>query len=138
MDSTYHFLSSILVGAVVAIGVGEPLPTSLGLVVYAGVLGVGIDLDHFLLARYRTGSWRALRACLSEPTIVLFDRSSIFESGEVGEWSRLLTHLLIGSALVAILSIYSQALAILSGFVLLVHVILDLMHDSREESTTNA
>lgn len=102
---------------------------------YAAVLGVAIDLDHFLVARYNAGDWRALRTCLARPTIVLFEQTAIFEPDEVWPLQRLLSHAVLGGALVFGLRFVAPRLAALSALVLYAHVLADLLWDNRRRST---
>jgi len=107
----------------------EPPVSPLVVVGYAGALGVLIDLDHFLLARLNTGSWRATVAVLRNPRLVLFDQDAIFETGEVGAVQRLLSHVAITVVLVAGLLPVSRSLAVVSGVVLVGHILSDVLWD---------
>jgi len=99
------------------------------LVGYGAAIGVLIDLDHFLLARLNTGSWRATRAVLREPRLALFEQGSIFATGEVGAIQRLWSHLVITTVLVGGLLPVSQYVALLSGAVLVSHILSDIVWD---------
>ncbi|SDQ48911.1 hypothetical protein [Natronobacterium texcoconense] len=99
------------------------------LVGYGIAVGVLIDLDHFLIARYKTGRWDAVRFCLQNPTAAVADQSRIFGRGDVGVLSRLLSHLLIAGVFVAFLAVASVSLAILTGVVLYVHLVSDVAWD---------
>ena len=132
MDSKYHLLSSVTVGFLSGFAVGAPPEQLLALMGYAAVLGVGIDLDHFLLARYHTGTWRALRGCLRDPRLVLFEQDAIFRVGEVGRLHRLLSHVIHAGVLTAALAFLEPSLAALTAAVLYVHVLLDLAQDVRD------
>jgi hypothetical protein len=72
---------SVVVGAVgasvLALSLGE---TALA-VVGCAILGVGIDFDHFLIARLRTGSWRSFSDLLRNPVKAFTDQRSIFDDG---------------------------------------------------------
>lgn len=125
---------SLVVGAVAvsflppANAFGIAVPPVL-LIAYATALGILIDLDHFVVARYKTGSWDAVRFCLGNPIAVFTDQDRIFEEGDVGVLSRLLSHLLIGGVLVSILALESVPLAVLTAFVLYVHLVCDVAWD---------
>lgn len=107
---------------------GTVLPFAV--VVTVGVAaGVGIDLDHFFIARGKTGRWDAVRFCLSHPTAVATDQDRIFGHGDVGILSRLLSHLLIVGVGVPVLALSSRSLAILIGVVLYVHIVCDVVWD---------
>ncbi len=98
-------------------------------IAYGTAVGVIIDLDHFLIARVKTGSWEAVRFCLSNPTATIADQSRIFEPGDVGVFSRLLSHIVIGGVAVPVIALASVPLAILTGVVLYVHLLADLVWD---------
>ncbi|WP_227131546.1 hypothetical protein [Halorubellus salinus] len=135
MYSSHHAALSLVAGVALAPFVSTPLQP-VGTVAYAVVLGVGVDLDHFLVARYRTGNWRALRACLTDPRRVFLAQDEIFDPGEVWPLERLLSHALVGTALVG--GLFAAGLtgpAVVSAVVLHVHVVADLLWDvARQES----
>lgn len=110
-------------------------PRALLLVGYAAVVGVGIDLDHFLLARLNDGDWRAARRCLSDPRIVFLDQDCIFRTGEVGTLPRLLSHVLLAGAFVGLLVVVAPGLAVFTAVILYLHVLADLYADNRIEGT---
>jgi hypothetical protein len=97
---------------------------------YAAVVGVGIDFDHFLVARLNAGDWAALRRCLRRPRIVLVDQEAIFEPLEVNPVERLLSHVVIAGALVGGLWPVSPYVAWLTGVVLYAHLLGDLVADT--------
>ncbi|QLK25357.1 hypothetical protein HYG81_14880 [Natrinema zhouii] len=96
---------------------------------YGTAVGVFIDLDHFLIARFKTGNWDAVRFCLSNPGAAVGDQSEIFEPGDVGVLSRLLSHVVIGGIVVPVLALLSVPLAIVTGVVLYAHLLADLVWD---------
>ena len=129
MYSSHHAALSLLASAVLLPFVPTALP-AVGVVAYAVVLGVAIDFDHFLVARYNTGSWRALRACLSDPRRVFLAQGEIFDAGEVWPLERLLSHAVLAGVLVAgLLAAGLVGLAVVSAVVLYVHVLADLVWD---------
>ncbi len=88
-----------------------------------------IDVDHLLIARAKTGNWDAVRFCLSNPVAAVADQSRIFDHGDVGVLSRLLSHLLIIGVVVPGLALASLDLAIVTGVVLYVHIVCDVVWD---------
>jgi (2Fe-2S) ferredoxin len=128
MYSKHHFLISVAVGAAVALLTTSPYPWWVLLAV-AAVVGVGVDLDHFLVAALNTGEWRALRRCLRDPTLVVRDQGAIFEAGEVGVIRRLLSHVVLGGALVGLLALRAPFLAAFVALVLYFHLLADLLWD---------
>ena len=129
MRSRHHFPISAVVGVVLALTVETPLPAPV-LVLGAALLGTFVDLDHFLIARVRTGTWEPLVRCLRDPRMALLDQDAIFEVGDVGVWTRLASHAVITVALVAALSAASPPLALAAGIVLAVHVGCDVAWDA--------
>ncbi|WP_440769765.1 hypothetical protein [Natronorubrum sp. DTA28] len=99
------------------------------LVGYGTAVGVLVDLDHFLIARLKTGRWSAVRFCLANPTAAVADQQRIFDAGDVGLLSRLASHLLIVGVVVPLLAVSSVPLAILTGTVLYVHILSDVLWD---------
>ncbi len=99
---------------------------------YAAVVGVGIDADHFLVARANAGDWGALRRCVRQPRIVFVDQGSIFETGEVNTVERLLSHVVIAGVAVAVLWAVSPYFAVVTAVVLYVHLLSDLVADTRD------
>jgi len=127
-----HFLLSVAVGLLAGLYAGLDLLTGLGWVVFAAIVGVGIDFDHFLVAWYNTGDPRAIRYCLRNPRAVVTDQASIFYEYELGKLDRLLSHMLVGGPLVAGLWVLAPALAALAAATLYVHVVADLVQDIRD------
>ncbi|EMA40246.1 hypothetical protein [Halobiforma nitratireducens] len=101
------------------------------MVAYGTALGVLIDLDHFLIARLKTGQWDAVQFCLHNPRAAVADQRRIFDAGDVGLLSRLLSHLLIVGAVVPLLALGSRSLAVLTAGVLYVHILTDVAWDTR-------
>jgi hypothetical protein len=135
MYSKSHLIISLAVGAVVAVATGQPVLPTAATVGYAAVLGVGIDFDHFVIARLNTGDWETLLGLVRNPRRALFDQSTIFEGGEdVTRLQRLLSHVLLSGLLVAGLYPISPYAALVSGAVLYVHVLSDLYQDVRDEA----
>ena len=135
MYSKEHFLISLAVGAAVAVLTGQPPLLAAATVGYAAVLGVGIDFDHFLVARINTGRWDALTGVIHNPRRAFFDQGDIFEDGEdVTKIQRLLSHVVIAGVLVAGLYPFLPYFALLSAVVLYVHVLCDLYRDVRDEA----
>ena len=127
-----HFVISVVVGLVAALYAGLDLLTGLSWVAFAAVVGVGIDVDHFLVAWYNTGDPRAIRYCLRNPRAVFLDQGSIFHEHELGKLDRLLSHMLIGGPLVAALWLVAPALSLLAAATLWAHVVADLYQDIRD------
>ncbi|MDG5820385.1 hypothetical protein [Natronococcus sp. A-GB7] len=100
-------------------------------VVYGTVVGVAIDLDHFGIARLETGTWNSLRFCLTDPIAAFTDQDRIFERGDVGALSRLLSHLLLAGLAVSGTALADASLALVTGTVLYAHIVTDVAWDIR-------
>lgn len=132
MKSGHHALHSVGV-AIVALVVAPPPTHPLVLVGAVVGLGVGIDIDHFLLARLHTGSWHNLRRVLDRPSMVVLDQTSIFDEDEVGAVDRLVSHVLIGIVCTSLLWVVGLAYwAGVVAAVLLIHVLADAYSSARE------
>ena len=125
MKSKPHAAISVVAG-LAALAVTTPTIPAWAVVAVAVAAGVGIDFDHFLLARYNTGHWGAVRRCLRDPSIVLFDQDEIFEDGAVGALNRLLTHVVIAGVLVPVLWLWRPYVAGVVALSLSAHVLADV------------
>ena len=92
-------------------------------------MGVGIDVDHFLVARLTTGEWTPLRRCLSNPRLVFLDQDEIFEPDAIWPLQRLLSHVLIAGVVVPALALWNVPMAVFVGAVLYFHLLADLVWD---------
>jgi hypothetical protein len=130
MYSRDHALVSVVVALLGTVAL--PLPVTWPVAVaYAVVVGVAIDLDHFVVARLTTGEWTAVRRCLRNPRLVVLAQDDIFDPGDLTPLQRLLSHHVIGGALVGGLWVVSEPLAVFTAVVLYAHVLADLVWDNR-------
>jgi hypothetical protein len=129
MYSRHHAAISAVVGLALAAADVTSL-AAVWLVAGAVLLGVFVDLDHFLIARLRTGSWEPLVRCLRNPRLALLDQDDIFATGAVGVWTRLVSHIVITVVLVAGLSVVDPALAVAAAAVLVAHILSDVVWDA--------
>lgn len=141
MYTRNHLLISLAVGVALVVSplAGDTHPAVV--VGVCAVAGTSIDLDHFLIARYRTGSWDAVRRILDRPRRLFLDQSELFEEGEVGLLHRLLSHALLGGAAVTTLAVLSESaagalgavvttdLALVVAVAVYAHVVADLVAD---------
>lgn len=132
MKSPEHaMLGAIASGIfVLALPISVPLEAA-AWVAYGVVLSVFVDLDHFVLARYHAGDWSHLRRCVTDPVFALTEQERVFDGVDTRtlERHRLLSHLLVGGALVGALAVFSTAIAVFTAGVLYVHVVADLLRD---------
>lgn len=129
MYSRDHAILSLVVGGLAIALVDLPFGWPSALVV-AVVAGVGIDLDHFLIARVTTGEWRAVRRCLADPRLVFLDQDEIFQPGAIWPLQRLLSHAVIIALAVPGLWFVDVGLALFLGAVLYTHLLADLVWDN--------
>lgn len=128
----------LAIGAVVSALLLVPLsrrfgvPLLVALFVYGVLLSVFIDLDHFVLTRLETGSWRHLRACVANPRDAFGDQDWVFEDMKnTGlEHLRILSHVAIGGVLVGVLVVLWPPVAVFTAVVLYFHVLADLLRDN--------
>ncbi|MFB6096976.1 MAG: hypothetical protein ABEJ74_06275 [Haloferacaceae archaeon] len=134
MYSRDHALLSALLGAGLVLE-APPAVSPVRLWLFVVALGVGIDLDHVLLARLNTGSWESARRCLRDPRRVLLDQEEIFGDGDVWRDQRLFSHVLLGGVLVAGAWWIRPYWAVATALTLYVHVLADLYSDVRSRES---
>lgn len=134
MRSKHHFVLSALAAATLVPVLDTAVPATV-LVVTMSLIGVAIDLDHFLIAYHNGGSMRALRWSAANPRKALFAQDEIFEATEVWPLERLLSHAVVAGVLVGVLLATGLAgVAVATAVVLYVHVLADLAWDvSRQD-----
>jgi hypothetical protein len=135
MKSAEHATVGAVVG-VVAVAVlfpREPLTTQAALWVGGVVLSVFVDLDHFVIARVMRGDWTNLRRAVTNPRVGLVEQEAVFADVDESLLRpyRLLSHLLLGGFLVALLSSLDGRLSVLVAVLLYVHVVADLVRDAK-------
>ena len=123
---------SAALGAALAAWSGATPARAALLVGYAAFLGTAIDLDHFVIARLRAGDWRHLRFAVVNPRAAFVDQDRLFDDGDVGELTRLTSHVLIGGLLVVVLGSFRPFLALVSAVVVYGHVVADLLSGVRK------
>lgn len=129
MYSKHHVLISTAIGVGLFVLLDTPGADPL-IIPYAAVVGVAIDFDHFLIARFNSGTWRAAKAVLANPDRVFFDQASIFEPEEVLVLQRLLSHVIITGVVTVALYPLSDVLALVTAVVLYGHILSDLLADN--------
>jgi hypothetical protein len=128
MHSSGHALVSAVLAGAVILAIPPPVHPAIAALVVLGV-GIGIDLDHVVLAVANTGSTRPIRRVLRRPAIVLLDQEAIFEPGELTAPGRLLSHAVLGGVAVSVLWNLSRYWAFVVGVTVYVHVLADLYGD---------
>lgn len=130
MYSREHGAISLVVGVGLVLA-GVELLHPLVVVGYATSVGVLIDLDHFVIARYNTGEWRALRYLIEHPRRALTDQSTIFREDDLDAFERLLSHVVLIGVAVPATWLIAPALGLITAVVLYAHVLADLVADVR-------
>jgi hypothetical protein len=133
MRSSHHLLISVAGAVGMAVVLDSPSPVMIGSTAVA--VGVGIDFDHFIVARYNVGDWRALRGLLAHPSMAILDQDAIFQPTEVWPLHRLLTHTVVGGLVVAGLLPVDAVLALVAAVTVYLHVLADLLWDNRRWET---
>jgi hypothetical protein len=131
MKSTEHAVVGAVVSAVGALASGERLSRSAKVLLwcYGVFLSVFIDLDHFVLARYKTGNWRWLFEAISHPKKAFSAPEWLFEDVPMAS-ERLLSHAVIGSVLTLFLLVITPFVAVFTAIVVCAHIICDLLRDA--------
>lgn len=132
MHSHEHAVIGAAVGAlsVTRLAGGRSLATKFALWTYGLFLSVFIDLDHFLIARARTGDWSHFTKAARNPEWAFREQEQVFPDLEI-RVERLVSHVLIGSVLVRLLRPFSRTLAGFSAIVLAAHVLADVLRELR-------
>lgn len=132
MRSVEHATIGALCGAIVVtlLARGRSVPAKLGLWSYGLLLSVFIDLDHFVIARAKTGSWSYLTKALRHPIWAFTEQGAVFPDVEM-RVERLASHALIGGALFGLLRPFSRLLAVFSAIILGAHVLADVLRELR-------
>ncbi|MDY6773589.1 MAG: hypothetical protein SVS85_00185 [Candidatus Nanohaloarchaea archaeon] len=135
MRALNHFIISALAAplAVTAIYTGLTPPGFLFFYCLAVAAGVLIDLDHFLLARWKTGSWEQLFKALESPYRTFTDEDSVMGEdmgGTVSPGDRIVSHLTV-LMLVLALYLFQPRLSLLLVYTVSLHILADLFQDWR-------
>lgn len=130
MYSREHAVLSALVGAPIAAGFSD-IQQSIFFWAFFVAIGVGIDFDHFVIARLNRGDWTNLRRCVRDPARVFVDQGSIFDDGDVWRDQRLLSHLLVGGTLATLVWPIGRYAAFGVAVAIYTHVLADLYSDIR-------
>lgn len=133
MESYEHAVISSLTGfLLVYILVGlQDLSLFLVYWLYTILVGVLIDLDHFLISTLRDRDLREVRLALSDPKKVLTDNNEALEE-TISERSRYLSHLLILVLAPYLALNHSVLLAQITFAMLLIHICSDVYGSYRE------
>lgn len=94
---------------------------------------MGIDVDHLIIARKNNEDWQVLRRCISKPKAVLLAQNSLITPSDVPQTERLVSHVIITTALSITLLLVNSHLAIVTLIVLSVHIGCDVIADEFPE-----
>ena len=130
MYSRDHAVISGLVGLPI-VGIAPSTEPLILLWAYVVLLGVGIDLDHFVIARINHRDWRNLMRCLRQPSRAFVGQTTIFDSGDIWRDQRLLSHLVIGGGLATLIWPINTYWAFATAVTVYTHLLADLYSDIR-------
>ncbi|WP_254536127.1 hypothetical protein [Halomarina litorea] len=132
MKSAEHATIGVVVSTVgVALMRSRSLPRRAVLWVYGVLLSVFIDLDHFVIARDRTGDWSILRRCLRDPVWAFTEQDEVFSDLEEDiDFERLVSHAVLGGLLTAGWYLVSPVVAVYTAVVLYFHVLADVVREA--------
>lgn len=130
MRSTEHATIGAVVGALAVsfLARGRSPSTKLALWIYGLLLSVFIDLDHFVIARMKTGSWSHLRKAVRHPIWAFTEQEQVFDVDMTLE--RLVSHVLVGGLLILLFRPISRLLAVFSAVIVCAHVLADLLRET--------
>jgi hypothetical protein len=128
MYSRTHSVIAGLTG-IPLVGVAPSTEPPLLLWAYILLLGVGIDGDHFVIARINRGDWTNLQRCLQKQSRVFVEQATIFDNGDIWRDQRLLSHLLIGGGPVTLLWLVNTYWAFGTAVTIYTHLLADLYSD---------
>jgi hypothetical protein len=123
-----------LVAGVVGLGVAATAPDPARAALawgYVVALGVGVDADHFAIARLNRGDWANLRRVLADPALVVRSPDEIFDPGDLWRDQRLLSHALLGGVLTPLALLVGPLWATATAASLYTHLLADLYADGR-------
>ncbi len=96
---------------------------------YGVFLSVFIDLDHFVIARWKAGDWSHLREAATDPVWAFTEQEEVFPDLRFPV-ERLLTHALIGGVLTLLWLPVSAAAAVFTAVVVYAHVVADMLRET--------
>lgn len=130
MRSLEHATIGAVVGAV-AVSVlarGRSSPAKLALWIYGLLLSVFIDLDHFPIARAKTGGWSHFTRAVRHPVWALTDQSKVFPDVEMA-LERLVSHVVIGGVLTVLVRPINRIVSTFSAAIICAHILADVLRE---------
>lgn len=131
MKSTEHALVGAVVSTIGVLVSGERFSRLEKVLLwsYGVFLSVFIDLDHFVLARHKTGHWSDLFEALSHPKRAFSAPGWLFEEVQM-RIERLLSHVVIGGILTLFWLVIAPFVAVFTAVVVYAHILCDLLRDA--------
>jgi hypothetical protein len=131
MKSTEHAVAGAVVSAIGVLASGDRFSRSAKVLLwgYGVFLSVFIDLDHFVISRYKTGSWKWLFEALTNPKNAFTAPEWLFEDTNM-VFERLLSHAVIGGVLTLLSFAVAPFLAVFTPVVVYTHILCDLLRDA--------
>jgi hypothetical protein len=133
MHSSDHTRIGAVVSALVTavLGRGRSLPEKLALWAYGVLFSVFVDLDHFAIARLKTGDWKHLRRAVTHPVWAFTSQEEVFPDVDM-TLERLASHVVVGAVLTVALRPFGRLLSTLTATTLLAHLLADVVHEGRK------
>lgn len=132
MEVYKHFILTLAAAPVILLLLGYSNSfTILLLLGYAILIGVFIDLDHFVLARGGAGDWLELKKAVSSPFSAFTDAEQIFERNVFPSEARFLSHIALLYLLTGLSFIVSGKLAFFTASIISLHITTDVYADIR-------
>jgi hypothetical protein len=133
MHSSDHARIGAVVSAlaIAVLGRGRSLPEKLALWAYGVLFSVFVDLDHFAIARLKTGDWTHLRRAIVHPIWAFTSQEEVFPDVSM-KLERLASHVVVGAVLTVALRPFGRLLSTLTAIALCAHLLADLIHEGRK------
>jgi len=122
MESYKHLLISLLASLLLYFS-GLYTGSLIFLLVSSGLVGILVDLDHFLILRYRQGSWKSLFNVFQSP----FKAFTTFDAiPEVSFREKMPLHSIQLSALLLVYLYFQKRILGVLTFIVLLHILSDV------------
>jgi hypothetical protein len=132
MESIQHLKISVIASPVLAVfAFGKlQIPEFFALSLLGIAVGTLIDLDHFVLERYRSGTWSELKKAIENPQEIITDNASVRDPAITSK-DRYISHLMILWA-AQFLLFFSAELGLFTVSMIGIHILSDLYASARD------
>jgi hypothetical protein len=132
MEFIEHLSISLVLGVIISFFIEASLEISVFIVATSIISGSFMDLDHFLISRFRDGNWEKLRTAIKNPTSMVSDNESLIGEKWLDPFLVVKTHLLELSILAVLLMSIETLLLSVAFVSLVLHVLCDVWADWRK------